>query len=319
MTVYFDLNIFDRIEKKASLPKPDEELYTELEDLVLNKKITVPYSNAHLNDLSRGYKKNPKYVKGHLDYIEKLSNNLCICQYWNRKEATWHYRNIHEFFESLLSEFDVMSGSFVDLMEFDDLDVPNPTKLLKYIPLPDNWNQLYKVDPIFEIMFPRSKTEQNKLALTEDIFDFQKRLKSDYGLYKKFRAYLIKSSNVLRDNGKFYKSLGINLREKPKHLDFIDLLDEYTPNTKTSENKKYSKIMDVFYKHDLKGYKSDGKYSNMIDDSLHTFYGAHCDFFITNDDKCKYKAEKTYERLKINTRVIDASQIDKLKKAYNTI
>jgi hypothetical protein len=46
----------------------------------------------------------------------------------------------------------------------------------------------------------------------------------------------------------------------------------------------------------------------MIDDALHTFYGAHCDFFITNDDKCQYKAQKTYERLGLNTEVLIASE-----------
>ena len=55
----------------------------------------------------------------------------------------------------------------------------------------------------------------------------------------------------------------------------------------------------------------------MFDDSLHTFYGAHCDFFITNDDRCKYKAEKTYERLKIKTSVIKAYEYEQIKNADN--
>jgi hypothetical protein len=50
MNVYFDLNIFDRIEKKENLSESENEIYTELENLILNKQITVPYSNAHLND-----------------------------------------------------------------------------------------------------------------------------------------------------------------------------------------------------------------------------------------------------------------------------
>ena len=53
----------------------------------------------------------------------------------------------------------------------------------------------------------------------------------------------------------------------------------------------------------------------MFDDSMHTFYGAHCDYFVTNDDRCKYKAEQTFKKLKINTVVIKADEIGRIKTA----
>ena len=99
MIVYFDLNIFDRIEKKDSLNQVESRIYSDLENLIINEQIIVPYSNAHLNDLFRGFKKNPNFIVGHLDNIQKLTNNLCICQYWGRKETTLHYRDIKEFFK----------------------------------------------------------------------------------------------------------------------------------------------------------------------------------------------------------------------------
>lgn len=49
----------------------------------------------------------------------------------------------------------------------------------------------------------------------------------------------------------------------------------------------------------IKGYKSDANFNNMFDDGLHTFYASHCDVFITNDVRCKYKAEQTFEKLNI--------------------
>lgn len=51
----------------------------------------------------------------------------------------------------------------------------------------------------------------------------------------------------------------------------------------------------------------------MFDDGLHTFYAAHFDYFITNDDRCKYKAEKNYDKLNISTRVMKIEDIDQLK------
>ncbi len=98
--VYLDLNIFDRIEKMDILENTEREIYTELKNLIVDGKIDVPYSNAHINDLYRGFMKNPKFIEGHLDNIERLTKNLCICQYWGEKAAIWHYRGIREFFKS---------------------------------------------------------------------------------------------------------------------------------------------------------------------------------------------------------------------------
>ena len=76
------------------------------------------------------------------------------------------------------------------------------------------------------------------------------------------------------------------------------------PKNKTSENSTYQKITDTYFKIDIKGYKSDERFSNLIDDALHVFYGAHCDCFITIDDKCHYKAAETYHKLGIATKAL---------------
>ena len=105
--------------------------------------------------------------------------------------------------------------------------------------------------------------------------------------------------------------------EQPKHLkpDFSSIIDRFKPNfeIKENDNELYYKVVETFYKYDLEGYKTDSNFNNMFDDGLHTFYAAHCDVFITNDDRCKYKAEKTYEKLHIKTLVIKSNEIEKIK------
>jgi hypothetical protein len=314
MNIYFDLNIFDRIEKKENLEENERNLYTKWENLVLSGQIVVPYSNAHLNDLFRGFQKNPNYIDGHLDNIERLTKNLCICQYWGNKNTVWHFREIREFFNEKNTEWEFEPNSFDELFD-SDLGIPNPLLLYKMIPLPKEWKLGYQQDPMFGIMYPKSKTENNMYALMEDIFNFQSRLKSDFSLYKSFKANLMRSINKLKNNKEMLKAIKQNFKDLPKHLDIFEISDLYGPKSKTSENVNYSKLIETFYKYDLKGYKTDGNFNNMFDDSLHTFYGAHCDYFVTNDDRCKYKAEKTYERLKINTIVIKANEIDRIKTA----
>ena len=314
MNVYLDLNIFDRIEKKEKLNVFEKTIYTGIENLILDKKIIVSYSNAHLNDLFRGFQNNPDFIEGHLNYIKKLTNNLCICQYWGRNETTWHYRDIVEFFKEKKAEWEYEPTSFLEILSFDEIpNAPNLAELFKLIPLPPEFKKAYSVDPMFGIMYPKSRIENNQLSLMEDIFDFQSRLKSDYSLYKSFKSYLVQSLTKHRNNPEMLKSIKSNFGGLPKHLDFFEISDLYTPKTKTSENNAYSKIIETFYKYDLQGYKTDSNFNNMFDDALHTFYASHCSFFITNDDRCKYKAEKTFEKLKIKTKVIKAEEYGILK------
>lgn len=124
---------------------------------------------------------------------------------------------------------------------------------------------------------------------------------------------MLTSLNKIKNKKELINSVNSNFKDLPKHLELTDIFDAYTPNHKTSDNVFYSKIIDTFFKFDLAGYKTDGHFNNMFDDSLHTFYGAHFDYFITNDERCHYKAIRTYEKLKIVTKVIKIDEIETIK------
>ena len=310
MTIYVDLNIFDRLEKLDKLEPSDKVLYQRLSDLLTSKQAVTAYSNAHLNDLFRGFQKNPDYIKGHLLNIQRFTDNLCICQYWGKPNATWHYRDIFLFFEEKKKEWQFEPTSYDSLFEEFPL-MESAMAMFKYIPLPPEFKRGY-IEPMFAIMFPLSKIHNNYYALQEDIFNFQTRLKSDYGLYKSFKSYLIIGLNKVRNNKELIKSMNFDFKNPPQHLEITDILDTYTPNNKTSENAMYSKLIETFFKYDLAGYKSDGHFNNMFDDALHTFYAAHFDFFLTNDERCRYKAEKTFAKLNIQTKVLGINDINEL-------
>lgn len=311
MTAYIDLNIFDKLEKLDKLKELDKKNYLTLYNLLVDKKITTAYSNAHLNDLFRGYQKNPTYIDGHLANIKSFTNNLCVCQYWGEKTVKWHYRDINEFFQEKVNEWEYEPASYDEL--FKDYPLMQQTlKLYKLVPLPPEFKKGY-VEPMFNIMFPLSKIHNNQYALQSDIYNFQSKLKSDFGLYKAFKTYLLTSLNKIKNKQELIKSINANFKELPKHLELTEIFDAYTPNNKTSDNVLYSNVIETFFKFDLAGYKTDGHFNNMFDDALHTFYGAHFDTFITNDDRCNYKAKKTYERLKIPTKVIKIDEIETIQ------
>lgn len=172
--------------------------------MVLTGKIVVPYSNAHLNDLFRGFKKNPNYINEHLDNIERLSKNLCICQYWSNKEAVWHFHEIREFFDAKKTEWEFEPNSFGELFD-SSLGIRNTMLLYKMIPLPKEWKLGYRQDPMFGILYPKSKIKNNMYSLMEDVFNFQNQLKSDFSLYKSFKVNLMRSMNKLKNNKEMLK------------------------------------------------------------------------------------------------------------------
>src|SRR5690606_26815117 len=117
------------------------------------------YSNAHLNDLFRGYQKNPNYIEGHLANIQSFTDNLCICLYWGKKEAKLHYRNIFDFFYEKVKDWEFEPHSFDNIYKDEPL-LRQSVELYKLISLPTDFKKGY-VDPMFGIMFPLSKIHNN--------------------------------------------------------------------------------------------------------------------------------------------------------------
>lgn len=311
MIIYLDWNILNLIEKKETLDSIEKQTISALEEILRSGKIITPYSNAHLNDLIRGFKKNPNFIEGHLATIERVTKNLCICQYWKNEKTIFHIRNVREFFQAAIDEKEFEPESYENLFdEFDEVSAlwGVQKSLLRLQPVPKEFKQVYQADPIFSIIYPRTRNEMNMLALCSDLYNFSLLLHKDYSLYKSLRKFLITTMNNLRQNKQVISGLQKLSVDKPKYLDIEQMFDEIKIDNKSVKNAHYDKVLNTFFKFDIKGYKADGQFSNMIDDSLHTFYASHCDIFLTNDDRCKYKAIKTYERLGITTRVMTAKE-----------
>ncbi len=222
----------------------------------------------------------------------------------------WHYRDVFKFFFEKNDEWEFEADNWDEFL----VDEPIFRLILdrfRYIPLPDAFKKGYS-EPMFKIMFPRSRTENTLYSLQADLYNFHNRLKSDYELYKALKNYLVTSLNKIKNIRELIKPLDSQFKDLPKHLELTDIYDAYTPVNKTSDNPLYSKLIDVFYKFDLAGYKSDSNFNNMFDDALHTFYAAHFDYFITNDERCNYKAKKTYSKLNISTKVIKIGELNDL-------
>jgi hypothetical protein len=91
---------------------------------------------------------------------------------------------------------------------------------------------------------------------------------------------------------------------------FDELLPKY--DGKTTKNKDYSDIINLYMQLDYFGFNPDklsekNQWDNLFRDSLHCFYGAHCDYYITNETKAIKKSVAVYKKLNITTQVLKPS------------
>lgn len=311
--VYCDWNVFNKIEKLDSLEQSEKQIYEALYKKIVSGEIIVPYSNAHISDLSRGYVKNPEFTPAHLNAITEITNDLCIAQYWNEPNVRWHYRDPQGFLQSVLEEANDNADSFSSL--FDSLDEPLLTlthdlrkSILRMQKMPIEFKQIYQLNPVFNIMYPRTKEEMNLLAFCEDLYSFSQKIKTDYALYKQHKKMLIDLKNKFPGLRKTVNNAHDNIIGQPQYLQWDDIWDELGDNFNVYKNPQADKIVGLFVTTDLKGYRQDERFSNMLDDSLHSFYGAHCDYFLTIDSRCRDKANAVYQKLKIRTKALEPSE-----------
>lgn len=306
--IYLDWNVFNKLEHLDQLDQDQKTPYNFLSKLIRQREFIAPYSNAHINDLFRGYQKDPRYTPGHIANLSFYTDNLCLTQYWGESKVRWHFRNPLECLQATIEENDGAAASFSLLFadigdSLAEMAFDLRKTILRLTPVPQAFKQLYAFNPIFNTIYPRTKTEMNHLALCEDIYEFSFKIKNDYTLYKHFRKFLIETKNKYPQYRNLCNSAENKIIGKPLSLTWDELWDETVPKYKTSTNAAYDKIMNLFTTTDLKGYRQDERFANLIDDALHCFYGAHCDHFITLDKRCYDKAKLVYQKLNIPTQV----------------
>jgi len=96
--VYLDYNLYSIFKGPTN---PEHVLLCEF--LKANEdKIQLVYSDAHLDDLSKG--KIPRLIEKDLENISGFTNDFCLVNYWGRKHITLQKRSIKEFYESQKKE-----------------------------------------------------------------------------------------------------------------------------------------------------------------------------------------------------------------------
>jgi hypothetical protein len=316
--IYLDWNVITTLNQIQNIENQEDKIIFEtILNIVTNKeaKIVVPFSNAHLNDLLKSYKKGERErVSQALNFISFLTQNVCLSQYWNDENSKWHIRNPIEYFESLLED-EEENNSLMNIESItsilSDYGMGNIFEIYKSIPHNISFEQFEDTKtPLFSFL-KKAKIENSMYAVIEDVFDLFNEIKNNPTAYNELRSSFtdnIKLDPNVNNVGNVIELLDKTMPKTMLNKSFTELYIE-NDRTEASKNKDYSKITGVFMQLDFVGYGSDklnekNKYDNLFNDALHCFYAAHCDIFITSDKKTIRKTKAVYQSEKINTFVL---------------
>ena len=312
MRIYLDKQIFSHLFKQE---KP--EYITLLKKLYENKtNLLFCYSHAHLLDLKND-KTQIKYRE--LEFIETLVNDNYLSYHALDKNTSCYLAKPSEAF----ADVDVQDEP-IDMSKIFDFDnsLLSPQEREQFTAAKDVLANLKFDFNIFgqsvleeEVSNPLSKilptqTEpMSILDMSEHMLKVLKSMENDPSVYKGLRSV----SDKYLNNGKFtieFDSIDFNeeLKDSPLQKTFIEYV---TSNLNPKRNKKitnYDFFTNAYLTLDILGISKDSsktvKFTNMLNDSLHSYYAAYCDILVSDDVAFLKKTKALYKLLNIETQVL---------------
>jgi hypothetical protein len=263
------------------------------------------YSTAHIGDIYKGYDRNigiTPAIQSDLDFLDQLTESHFF--YYEKPKVDNSIRPAIDLFEDRIIT-ESLPG-FMDLL--DEWQ-------------PDGQNTQELTVPVAELL---SRTKNDPIGGSISVL--QK----------------IRSTDIYKDLRKFVQSgIGINRDQLYAHPDPIKQLDTILEKSAMPENSlvSYEARLRSIFKNvpedwfnnihmrylflDMAGYQEDEirrthnkTFQNIIEDAFHVAFASQCDFYISNDRRNLAKAEKIYDSLAVNTRVMSSKQFYAFLESY---
>lgn len=312
--VYFDWNVVSNLHSSHVSVKV-------LSDFLKDEhgSICIPYSDAHLRDIKRGVKKSNCLVSSRLDYLSSISHNnymsydvsakMVMPYIAHPKEA---YADVEENrFDSMnlmdvLDEIDIDSDLKIGQMIKTALSsIPNP-HFSKEFPVSDN--------PYLHRVAQSISDAPSYLGFLQAVTEFAntsfKHPDSYKELRESLRTGLIIQPHQLSSADKPLESIENEIRRISGNgqFTFMEAIRDMKKDSPQFQSA-YTDFYALYCILEFMGYHSDrindkNKPDNMLTDIQHAFYGAHCDYFVTQDSKAVTKAAQVYKELKLTSKAL---------------
>lgn len=330
--IYLDWSVI------SSLKTPE---FKEIKDYFdANKHVLLfPYSPPHFQDLMKSHKPGNKHFDIDLEMLEHLSGKHLINWDNDKKMVIPFFCTPKDYFKGESSKMGITELFDIERLLYDldesfedDKDI-RPGKLLR---------QLLQLQPSgIDI------TEENREVLSKlfpnlgpnsTMWDFMKvfgptmeKMLHDRDYYKDLRSTMADGGfRIDADSGNWAPDEVIEkidkfLKEQGLEMTFLEYINATFKHKKDSANL-YELYTTAYLTLDMFGYKKDNlpkptdNMQNIQADGEHSFYGAHCDYFIALDKKLVAKSQALYSRFDIPTQVIEPGEVIKeLKKVIDPL
>lgn len=308
--IYFDKQIFSHLYKGEKL------VYQNfLKDLIESKDVFLfCYSQGHLLDLKND-KTEIKYKE--LDFIETLVGDNYLSYHAIDKKTSCYLARPNEAFKDI----DIDEEPFSLSTFFGDMDLSYATEeqaeqlknaidILKNQKLDFGFLQNQEIpkelSETIGKFLPVGLNPMSIMEWSEHFKSMLKTLEDDKTAYKGLRNAIDKNIN----NGKFtvdYDEIDFNdeLKNSVLQKTFI----EYVNNNLNPNGDKiitdYDFYIQAYFTLDLLGISKEknARFKNVMNDGYHSYYGAFCNFVVSDDQGFLKKTRALYKLLGIETKV----------------
>jgi hypothetical protein len=285
--------------------------------------ILFPYSPAHIQDLLKG-SENPEnldLIRKDLDFLDSISQQNCL-----------QFEHKNNRVEPFIGSSHILFDSYFETKAHDYLNPDNIVKMFEETPFPmmgkimkTMW-QMKPVEIDFDKMdeepesrellskyFKRTRIQKNLYNFMLDISEFYHDMNNNPAIYKGltdlFRKQTGIDPKVISNLQQPIEQLNKILSNSKIGVDFerISTIEAEKPNEFI--NSSFVKYSIEYSSLDMTGYHPDSLnkknlFSNLTNDSHHSFYAGHCDYLVSFDDKMLYKSKVLYDKYKISTKAL---------------
>lgn len=323
MRIYLDWNIFSFIKRDDF-----KELRVKLESL--SEFVIFPFSPAHFTDLMKSYSpdgSNEERFQQDLNTLSHFCNDNYFCWDGEKQSTRPFLATPQQIFEerkenppiqdylgrdNFLSLFDgdeyltplktFMEKAFSSLPAFDETTMP-----------PEGWEQIRRI-------YPSLSEKPTMWDFILEMSDHSLRLHESNKEYKKLRS--IEADNQLSVNispkndaaSEVFSKMDALISKMGTGDDFMSFVKQSISYNKSLKQDRYTIFTSAYLMLDMFGCAPDklkkktNSISNITADGEHSFYAAHCDILVTDDEKLRFKSDAMYKQFNMATQILSPSE-----------
>lgn len=314
--IYLDWDVISKYKK-------DE--FKEIREFILQHKdyLQFPYTPTHFKDLMKSYTPDNACFEQDLQNLDYLSENHYMA--WGQNGLEVLFQQVHEYFEYVKQQEDIFSMMDIDnaisIFDNNEIGIGKIGNLLKTMlkQMPTGIDVNDESRELLQKMFPNLGNNSSMWDLMKGIAPFSKQLLTNGNYYKDLRKSINDKGFKLEQNSgnwieeQVIKKIDDFLQAQTTKLTFRECVNTCFQHKKEPVNK-FEYFTSAYLLLDMIGYKSDAlkkpinNMQNIQNDSEHSFYAAHCDYFVVIDKKLAIKAKVLFREFNIPTKVISPSE-----------